>query len=769
MADGAVLSGAEKKCVEEIYTLIETIADKRPQALESGQQDPLEELVNAMEKVHNNVNGLEWLRKEANAEKDGETILHFAIKKLSFDTETDTYVIQLLVENFEALRFESRLKSDKFRGQTPLHLAVTKGTTDILEDLLDPKKTLLQKRAVGGVFKNTVMMAELPLSVAALKNDQSMFHELYRLGAELDGYNGHGDNVCHSLVRYAYLYPDKLKSDVMQMLQYISEGTYICSKKKCAESELSKTTADWIKPIDKIWAMKNKEGLSPLQLAAKFGQHEIFKFIMGRKEYCFQSAGDGLFDVKVYDVTEIDAISFEDPERFEDKKDAGAENASKRDAHSTVTEHNISILRRVLELDSGCAIEFITFPPVGRIIDEKWAVYRKYFWPWFILHIFFMSYLSWYSTFRSLQNTNFDGGFDVNLEPVFTNPLLDQPLSLAFGIINILAGLVILFDAGFRCWLKRMPLKFSSVFNPYSNLTFRFLFILFGLSLIGDFIIAASVSKYENYLLMLAVFIGWFLMLFFLRAFRAFSYFTVMIQHVLTGDLFRFAVVIICELIGFTTVMFMALQGASEVDSEYSNYWRVLLSMFKLMVGLGDVGLLYQTRHPVLTIIILIGFIVLTTLLMINSLIAMISRTSEDHGMGAARYIYWKLQRLSMVLYIESVLPINYVKRGGEKEKTFWYNNQQNCKSEMYRYCLKIKSLLNVDNNENTEGETSMTNVLYNLRQYLKAEKINPDDSQPQRRTTTMRSLPSMEIYNHNLCTDCSKISEVKSHHVTNY
>ena len=234
-------------------------------------------------------------------------------------------------------------------------------------------------------------------------------------------------------------------------------------------------------------------------------------------------------------------ISFE---QTIDQSDVHGVSKQNAEAEKSV-EGKISVLRRLLDIDPKCAFQFILVTPTSRIIDKKWKTYRRYFYPWFVLHVIYMSFLTWYGTYRSLQSTNGDGGYDVSLKPNFTNPLLDQPLSLSFGILNVLIGIVVILEAVLRVYLNRMPFRLSSIMNPYSNATFRLLFCVFGLCLIGDFIFAASAERYENYLLMLAVFIGWFLMLFFLRAFRRFSFFAVMIQKVLVGDLLRFSIILL--------------------------------------------------------------------------------------------------------------------------------------------------------------------------------------------------------------------------------
>jgi len=99
--------------------------------------------------------------------------------------------------------------------------------------------------------------------------------------------------------RYAYLYKDKL-GDVLEMCRYISEGptltdtlavnnqkyietgTFVSDSSVHNDPDATKTRKllQNRKLRKKIWLMENEEGLSPLQLSAKLGQHELFGFIM---------------------------------------------------------------------------------------------------------------------------------------------------------------------------------------------------------------------------------------------------------------------------------------------------------------------------------------------------------------------------------------------------------------------------------------------------------------------------------------------------------
>lgn len=65
-------------------------------------------------------------------------------------------------------------RANKYKGQTPLHVAIVKGYIKAVEIILKTanehkfSKELLKTRAVGKKFKNTVLIGQLSFSVAAL-------------------------------------------------------------------------------------------------------------------------------------------------------------------------------------------------------------------------------------------------------------------------------------------------------------------------------------------------------------------------------------------------------------------------------------------------------------------------------------------------------------------------------------------------------------------------------------------------------------------------
>lgn len=688
----------------DIYGCIEDMAKhprKAPLRLEKIEKQ-VEELVRQDRPEH--------LIQEANNENRlGETVLHTAVKLFQFKTFEEQRVVEILISNFPKLMLQDR-SNTVYSGQTPLHMAVCKGNIWLVNTMLEHlsrkevmhwKVTLLKRKADGIIFTNTVMLGELPLTIAALTFNKGMFDLLLNAGAELDGINRLGDNVCHSLIRYGYLYPEKM-DDVLEMCGKINEDPA-----PGARAELRKLKK-------KVWLMENREGLNPLQLAASLGLHQVFCFIMDLEAYCFENSKDGLFDIKVYDVTEIDAISSMTSEEVKGVNGNGqsgstAENLSRRKLPEDTDPCQRSVLMMLLELEPATAFQFILFSPTRRIVSHKWAAYRNVFYPWWILHSVFMFFLTWYCVERSKQLPNDAARFNVSRPPVFEKRIPQDTFLTAYGIIGAIVALFYILLEIVRSVIRHMQWTLNSFRNPYSNGWFRVMFLSFGMCLIVDFIVSISAEQYENYLLIIALILGWFLTIFFLRAIRPFSFFTVLIQNVLIGDVFRFFVILGIEVLAFSTAMFMVLQGSTATDdSNFLNFWRVLFSMFTLMIGVGDLAPIYETRYPGLCIVIFIGFAVMTTILMVNALIAMMGRTCmelvENVGNIRSHDRHWTLQKLSVILFIESILPKSFIFQVGNPLLRSRYNNNIHRRKEMKRFVLEVRSVQSEDDIEDGEG-----------------------------------------------------------------
>lgn len=364
---------------------------------------------------------LEWLKEYSSHNSKSETLLHLAVKKLD-----DISFIRKLAELCSQSLTSQVKDHEKFCGQTVLHISITKGNAEMTKTLLDivhqkendKMSELLQLTATGGRFVNTVMMGQLPLSVAALTGNTKIVDILIHYGAILHAQNGEGDTVFHSIVKYAAMYPEKVMA-IIRMFRYHTgkpESKYQID-----------TTIDINSENDKcrhihsfVLFMKNKENMTPLQLAAKHGVFELFEEIINmRNVYCFIRENDGLYDVKEYDITEIDNVSIirtSDHGREQrvaskpENKTPQFEGEPTKRLHINKTPcapccfnpDSESVLEMLFsyDYDRKDAYRIFELTPVKNIIKMKWDIYKWVFLSLMILYYLFIIFLTIYSVYN---------------------------------------------------------------------------------------------------------------------------------------------------------------------------------------------------------------------------------------------------------------------------------------------------------------------------------------------------------------------------------
>ncbi|WAR05531.1 TRPV3-like protein [Mya arenaria] len=466
------------------------------------------------------------------------------------------------------------------------------------------------------------------------------------------------------------------------------------------QEESTKETSKKLKP-GSLWSWKNDSGLNPLELATKFGLCKTFEMIYNSEPYFIEQGNDGLNDIKTYDITDLDPVVPKDV--CYPSADSGF------------------ILQFLFQIHPSQAFPFIRTPQVSKIIEEKWKCYRWIVYIWFIFHLVFMSFLTCYAIERSKQNPNDGKNFSVVASPLFRKKVFSNNYVTVFAFITLVWGVLYLspeigkrIKFGIPCKRKGIRSKTNEkgilqtikkwgkkiIPNPYSNASYRVLMALFSISLILDCCFALGVGinsdfKYEQYCLYISVIIGWLFVIFFLRISKYFSFFGVLLQKVIFGDVLRFILVFLLVILGFGTAMFMAIQGSPVTDKkEYCTFGRTLISLITLIAGIGDPPDFYDTRHPGICIAIFIMYIVMITIIILNALIAMMGTTcSELVGNVENKHThdrYWKLERLSVILFLESIIPEQRIKRVGKEVIT----------GREKRRHLEIRSLKKLDSNE---------------------------------------------------------------------
>lgn len=216
--------------------------------------------------------------------------------------------------------------------------------------------------------------------------------------------------------------------------------------------------------------------------------------------------------------------------------------------------------------------------------------------------------------------------------------------------------------------------------------------MILAVSMIVD-VLWSIAEEHDNIPLIVAVICGWWLNVFFLSPIKYFSFFTELIKRVIIGDLIRFGLVIVFILVSFSAGMFIAFRGTEKED--FASFSSTMMAMFKLGVGIEYISVISSARIPVVATVIFIVFTVFTYLLMLNALIAMMSQTCSL--VLEEQYPQWRLQQLSVVLFIEDILCLCCFHKSmfsvGSKIPTIRYDPITKQMKQEDRYYLEIHSL----------------------------------------------------------------------------
>lgn len=188
----------------------------------------------------------------------GETILHVACLFANFP------VAKYLVANYPPL-IDAYYEKELYQGENALHIAIVQADIDMVEFLLKNGAEVNNCKCVGTFFKpptGKIYIGEHPLTFAACVEREGKNREMVRLllkyGASFFNQDDFGNTLLHVLVIHG-------KAD---MYGYIMDlyGLY----KKPGDPDLEQ--------------VKNKQGRTPLCLAAALARGEIFELIMKRKK-----------------------------------------------------------------------------------------------------------------------------------------------------------------------------------------------------------------------------------------------------------------------------------------------------------------------------------------------------------------------------------------------------------------------------------------------------------------------------------------------------
>ncbi|XP_013875086.1 transient receptor potential cation channel subfamily V member 1 [Austrofundulus limnaeus] len=519
-----------------------------------------------------------------------------------------------------------------YKGQTALHIAIERRSLSYVK-LLISKGADVHARACGKFFQPHdgpyFYFGELPLSLAACTNQPDiveylMVNEYQQADPKL--VDSQGNTVLHALVMVAV---DKTKKS--------KENTAFIA---AIYDQILKIT-NRLHPKLKLEDVENHKGLTPLKLAARTGKTELFSYILKREfqenhtkhlSRKFTEWVYGPVHCSLYDLASVD--SYEDNSVLE----------------ILIYGSDIPNRHKMLETEL-----------LSRLLEDKW---KRFAGRMFLLN--FLLYLLYLIVFTLVSYNKKN-----RVPPFVIENTIEDCLYVSGQMLTTLANLYFFFIGFVDMKRKRPKMKTLLVDGYYEILFF-----------VQGFLFLVSVGLYlsgrQEYLgfLVVCLALSWVNMLYYSRGYEHMGIYSVMIQKMILSDILRFIFVYIVFLFGFSAAVVTLLieppvvkntTGKSRtlftttapnedcVKPTFRNISYTILELFKFTIGMGDMEFAQDYQYGEVFYVLLIGYIILTYILLLNMLIALMNRTVENITKESASI--WKLQRAVTILDMEKRLP----------------------------------------------------------------------------------------------------------------
>ncbi|XP_073524135.1 transient receptor potential cation channel subfamily V member 3-like [Phyllobates terribilis] len=573
----------------------------------------------------------DFLMRKLTSKDTGRTCLMKALLNINGKTPKIVHILISFTEKHGFLDkfINAEYTEENYRGQTALHIAIERRQNKIVKYLLD-KGANVNVRAQGLFFNPKsrnygFYFGETPLALAACTNQTGVVKLLMENSkTEVTIQDSFGNTVLHALVTVT----ENAKPHNTSVINMYDNIIRSC-RNKCFEK------------------IQNKEGLTPMQLAAKTGKLEMLKYILSREikdeenrllSRMFTDWAYGPVSSSLYDLQDVDTSS--------------------QNSILEMVVYNTRIKN---------PHELLALEPLHTLLQMKWMKFARY--------MFLMSFVLFFAfniifTFLYYRPQGIEG-------------LITFSLSSTSGVFQLIGHVLIVICAAFLIIHEGVAifrLKPSDLQSVVSDAWFHLLFFIQAvLVIISTLTFISGVQEYLTFVA-IAVALGWSNMLFYTRGFQSLGIYSVMIQRVILNDVLKFLLVYVLFLFGFGVALASLIEQCTEgnVCSSYSSFKTSTVELFKLTIGLGDLDLHQDSKYPTLSLLILIVYVILTFVLLLNMLIALMSETVDAISKESENI--WRLQRARTILQLEKRIRIFFkdIFKLGEKCK-FSENDIRSC------------------------------------------------------------------------------------------
>ncbi|XP_027704652.1 transient receptor potential cation channel subfamily V member 3 isoform X3 [Vombatus ursinus] len=492
----------------------------------------------------------DYLMHKLTASDTGKTCLMKALLNINPNTKDVVRTLLAFAEENDILErlINAEYTEEAYRGQTALNIAIERRQVTITEALIE-KGADVNAHAKGLFFNpkhkhEGFYFGETPLALAACTNQPEIVQLLMdNEKTDVASQDSRGNNILHALVTVAE--DSKTQNDFVQEMYNM-----ILLRSQDPELETA----------------QNRDGLTPLQLAAKTGKSEILKYILSREikekprrslSRKFTDWAYGPVSSSLYDLTNVDTTT--DNSVLE------------------IIVYNTNIDEEVREISTGLQ----SFQN-NSVLPHPLALTHKMGWLQLIGRMFV---LIW-ATCISVK----EGIAIFLLRPSDLQSILsDAWFHFAFFIQAVLVILsVFLYLFAYKAYLACLVLAMAL---GWANM----LYYTRGFQSMGMY--SVMIQK--------------------------------VILHDVLKFLFVYIVFLLGFGVALASLIEKCPHKETECSS-YGSFSDAVLELFKLTIGLGDLNIQQNSKYPILFLFLLITYVILTFVLLLNMLIALMGETVEN-------------------------------------------------------------------------------------------------------------------------------------------
>ncbi|CAF1031094.1 unnamed protein product [Rotaria sordida] len=522
----------------------------------------------------------------------------------------------------------------EYYGEIALHIAIVNRNASIVKWLLSDehirpyREQQLAAAANGHFFQfgRPCYYGETPLAFACCTNQWNIAEILLKYGASMDMVDSNGNTILHLLVVHnlPQIYT-KFKERWLEVHAIaISESSNV-DDDKVASTKKKKVP---------LWKRLNKDGFTPFTLAAKLGLTDMFSFLLDERKIVQWRYGP--VSCVLYPLDELE---------LEFQQEGG---------------NTPGALELIVQ---NAQVELIMHPRIIDLVDQKWERFaRRIFFRRFLVTIV---YLFIFLITTILNQTRIETTKGKGKKMVITS--VQYPGGI-HQIVRIIGRLIVLAGA---------VLKGKSEIREMTNVGIRKYFQATGAAFLENClscsfccgIIIVNILylldiQAQTIVLALVSIISWGYMLFFVMAFQLTGPFVFMIYEMFCHDVLRFCIIYMVFLAGFSQAFFVLFDN--------NGFDGFLVSIKQCFFGiLGDFDLNHYTgtTFQYTSVLLLVIYVVVVSILLLNLLIAMMGDTYGNVIEGATQI--WHLERARIVFAIENEMSTD--ERKLDKNK-YWTN-----------------------------------------------------------------------------------------------